>query len=73
VRIFAEALDLAPEFFKDKVNKHISQLRIVHYPPPQVAPLPGQLRAGAHSELGMMTLLYGTTISAARWARPHYG
>jgi len=57
-RIFAEALDLAPDFFEDKVDRHISQLRIMHYPPPQVAPLPGQLRAGAHSDLGMMTLLY---------------
>ena len=57
-RILAEALDLAPEFFDDKIDKHISQLRIMHYPPPQVAPLPGQLRAGAHSDLGMMTLLY---------------
>ena len=45
-------------FFDDKVDRHISQLRIMHYPPPQVAPLPGQLRAGAHSDLGMMTLLY---------------
>ena len=57
-RIFAEALDLTPEFFEDKVNRHISQLRIMHYPPPQVAPLPGQLRAGAHSHLDVMTLLY---------------
>jgi isopenicillin N synthase-like dioxygenase len=57
-RIFAEALDLAPEFFDGKIDKHISQLRIMHYPAPQAAPLPGQLRAGAHSDLGMMTLLY---------------
>jgi isopenicillin N synthase-like dioxygenase len=57
-RIFAQALDLAPGFFNDKIDKHISQLRIMHYPPPLVAPLPGQLRAGAHSDLGMMTLLY---------------
>lgn len=57
-RIFAAALDLGPDFFDDKIDKHISQLRIMHYPPPQAAPLPGQLRAGAHSDLGMMTLLY---------------
>ena len=57
-RLFAEALELAPEFFDDKVDQHISQLRIMHYPPPKAAPLPGQLRAGAHSDLGMMTLLY---------------
>jgi isopenicillin N synthase-like dioxygenase len=56
-RIFAQALELAPQFFDNKVDRHISQLRIMHYPPPQTAPLPGQLRAGAHSDLGMMTLL----------------
>jgi isopenicillin N synthase-like dioxygenase len=56
--IFAQALDLAPDFFDDKIDRHISQLRIMHYPPPQAEPLPGQLRAGAHSDLGMMTLLY---------------
>jgi isopenicillin N synthase-like dioxygenase len=57
-RVFAQALDLAPDFFSDKIDRHISQLRIMHYPPPQTPPLPGQLRAGAHSDLGMMTLLY---------------
>ena len=57
-RIFAQALDLAPDFFEDMSDRHISHLRIMHYPPPQAAPLPGQLRAGAHSDLGMMTLLY---------------
>ena len=57
-RIFALALDLPAEFFADKTDKHISQLRLMHYPPPAAPPLPGQLRAGAHSDLGMMTLIY---------------
>jgi isopenicillin N synthase-like dioxygenase len=57
-RIFAAALELAPDFFDSKTDRHISQLRIMHYPPPETAPLPGQLRAGTHSDLGMMTLLY---------------
>jgi len=57
-RIFAQALELPPEFFDQKIDKHISQLRIMHYPPPETAPRPGQLRAGAHSDLGMMTLLH---------------
>jgi isopenicillin N synthase-like dioxygenase len=57
-RIAAEALEITPEFFDDKIDKHISQLRIMHYPAPRTAPLPEQLRAGAHSDLGMMTLLY---------------
>jgi isopenicillin N synthase-like dioxygenase len=56
-RIFAGALDLPPEFFVGKTDRHISQLRLMHYPPPEAPPLPGQLRAGAHSDLGMMTLV----------------
>jgi len=75
--IFAQALGLAPDFFDDKIDRHISQLRIMHYPPPQAAPLPGQLRAGAHSDLGMMTLLYSDNdigglevmTRAGRWVR----
>jgi isopenicillin N synthase-like dioxygenase len=57
-RIFALALDLPSDFFIVKTDRHISQLRLMHYPPPVRAPLPGQLRAGAHSDLGMMTLIY---------------
>jgi isopenicillin N synthase-like dioxygenase len=76
-RIFAEALELLPEFFDRTTDKHISQLRIMHYPPLKAAPLPGQLRAGAHSDLGMMTLLYsdndigGLEVMnpAGRWVR----
>jgi isopenicillin N synthase-like dioxygenase len=56
--VFALALDLPPKYFADKTDRHISQLRLMHYPPPLRAPLPGQLRAGAHSDLGMMTLIY---------------
>jgi isopenicillin N synthase-like dioxygenase len=57
-RIFALALHLPPGWFDDKTDKHISQLRLMHYPPLETSPLPGQLRAGAHSDLGMMTLIY---------------
>ena len=57
-RIFARALALPETFFADKVDRHISQLRLMHYPPPSAPPLPGQLRAGEHADLGMMTLIY---------------
>jgi len=57
-RIYERALDLPANFFEAKTDRHISQLRIMHYPPPREPPMPGQLRAGAHSDLGMMTLLY---------------
>ena len=57
-RAYERALGLPPSFFEGKTDRHISQLRIMHYPPPREPPMPGQLRAGAHSDLGMMTLLH---------------
>jgi isopenicillin N synthase-like dioxygenase len=55
---YADALGLPPGFFSDKIDRHISQLRVMHYPEAETAPLPGQLRAGEHTDLSMMTLLY---------------
>jgi isopenicillin N synthase-like dioxygenase len=55
---YADALGLPPGFFSDKIDHHISQLRVMHYPATEIAPLPGQLRAGEHTDLGLMTLLY---------------
>jgi isopenicillin N synthase-like dioxygenase len=57
MEIFAVALDLPQDFFADKIDKHISRLRIRNYPAPEVAPQPGQLRAGAHSDYGSLTIL----------------
>jgi isopenicillin N synthase-like dioxygenase len=59
MRIFALALDLPETFFADKIDRHISALRIINYPEQAVAPLPGQLRAGAHSDYGTLTILLG--------------
>ena len=55
--MFALALDLPEEFFADKIDRHISRLRVRNYPAPERAPLPGQLRAGAHSDYGSLTIL----------------
>jgi isopenicillin N synthase-like dioxygenase len=59
MRIFALALNLPETFFADKVDRHISALRIIMYPEQTTAPLPGQLRAGAHSDYGTLTILLG--------------
>ncbi len=55
--IFALALDLPAEFFRPYTDKQIAALRIIHYPPARTAPLPGQLRAGAHTDYGTFTVL----------------
>jgi isopenicillin N synthase-like dioxygenase len=54
---FALALDLPIDWFTDKLDHHGSQLRLLHYPAPDRELEPGQLRCGAHTDLGMMTIL----------------
>jgi len=60
MRIFAAALGLDETFFDDKINRHITSLCINHYPAQETEPLPGQLRAGAHSDYGSLTILAPT-------------
>jgi len=57
MRVFAVALDLPEQFFADKINKHVSRVRAIHYPDQRDDPLPGQLRAGEHTDYGTMTIL----------------
>jgi isopenicillin N synthase-like dioxygenase len=57
MRVFALGLRLREDFFDNKIDRHISRLRIRNYPPPAVPPGPGQLRAGAHSDYGSLTIL----------------
>ena len=55
--IFAAALELEPDYFEDKFRGHLSTLRVVDYPEQRTSPAPGQLRAGAHSDYGVLTIL----------------
>jgi isopenicillin N synthase-like dioxygenase len=55
--IFALALGLPEHFFNDKIDKHISNLRILNYPNQPAEPEKGQLRAGAHSDYGSLTIV----------------
>lgn len=57
MRLFALALDQPETFFDDKIDRHISRLRVRNYPAPARPPAPGQLRAGAHSDYGSLTIL----------------
>lgn len=59
MRVFAAALDLAPDYFEQRFQDHNSTLRLSHYPPPQTKPEPGQFRAGAHTDYGALTILLG--------------
>ncbi|MBN9409614.1 MAG: isopenicillin N synthase family oxygenase [Burkholderiales bacterium] len=57
MRIFATGLGLPLHFFDDKIDRHISMFRVLSYPPQNEPPLPGQLRAGAHSDYGSLTIV----------------
>ena len=54
----ASALGLEREYFDDKVNLGNSVLRVIHYPPMPPEPTPS-VRAGAHEDINVITLLLG--------------
>jgi isopenicillin N synthase-like dioxygenase len=54
----ARTLGLAPNYFDDKVNLGNSILRVIHYPPMPPEPTPS-VRAGAHEDINVITLLLG--------------
>jgi len=57
MQVFAVALNLPENFFAAAVDDPISAVRALNYPHQNVAPKPGQLRAGAHSDYGSLTIL----------------
>ena len=69
MRLSALALNLPERYFDDKVDRHISRLNVRLYPEQKVAPLPGQLRAGAHTDYGTVTILKpGDTVGGLQIA-----
>ena len=56
MRVFAVALDLPEAFFDSYIDQPISALRALNYPEQVKAPEPGQLRAGAHTDYGSLTI-----------------
>jgi isopenicillin N synthase-like dioxygenase len=58
LEIFAAALGLPQKYFADKNDRHLSHLVINHYPAQVTAPKPNQIRAGAHTDFGDLTILY---------------
>ncbi len=57
MRVFAVALSLPERTFEPMIDRPISALRALNYPEQDVPPQPGQLRAGAHSDYGSLTIL----------------
>ena len=69
MRLSALALDLPETYFDDKIDRHISRLNVRLYPEQKSAPLPGQLRAAAHTDYGTVTILKpGDTVGGLQVA-----
>jgi isopenicillin N synthase-like dioxygenase len=69
MRLSALALGLPETYFDGKIDRHISRLNIRLYPEQKNAPLPGQLRAGAHTDYGTVTILKpGDTVGGLQIA-----
>ena len=57
LRILAVALGQPEDFFAGAIGRHFSILASHHYPPLDAPPAPGQLRTGAHTDYGALTIL----------------
>ncbi|MEM9007605.1 MAG: 2-oxoglutarate and iron-dependent oxygenase domain-containing protein [Cyanobacteria bacterium P01_F01_bin.86] len=57
-RAFAIALAIPEDFIAAKHTTHNYTLRLLHYPPLTTVPKSGQIRTGAHSDYGTLTLLF---------------
>jgi isopenicillin N synthase-like dioxygenase len=57
LRLFAVALKLPEDWFDAKIDRHRSALRALNYPEMKQDPKPGQIRAGAHTDYGSLTIL----------------
>lgn len=54
---FALSLDLPEDWFVDKIDRPISNIRVNYYPAQTITPDHGQIRAGAHTDYGAVTIL----------------
>lgn len=58
-----EALDVPKSHFRDMIENGNSILRAIHYPPVGEAPPAGSIRAAAHGDINLITILMGATAS----------
>ena len=58
MQLFCEALEVPPDYLARRSQRAPSQLRLIHYPPYAGPWAPGQLRAGEHTDLSLLTIVY---------------
>jgi isopenicillin N synthase-like dioxygenase len=69
----ALALGVDASYFAEKFDRQASVTRIIRYPAVTQAPLPGQLRAGAHTDYGAMTFVRGDDVPGGLQVKHRHG
>lgn len=62
MRLFALALELPGDYFDPMITHSPSALRAINYPATSTPLAPGQLRAGAHTDYGLLTILHQDAV-----------
>jgi len=57
MQLFGMSLGVGEDYFNDKIDHHFGILSTIYYPVQKTAAKPGQLRAGAHTDYGALTIL----------------
>ncbi|MAM00117.1 isopenicillin N synthase family dioxygenase [Hydrocarboniclastica marina] len=60
MQVFAVALNLPEDYFATSIDRHISAMSVNYYPAQPDTPATGQLRAGAHTDYGTLTIVAPT-------------
>lgn len=70
--VFARALGLDPDFFEDKTDHSTDTLRVNNYEraPGDPDPVEGQQRMGAHTDYGIVTVLYADPVPGLQIVSP---
>lgn len=71
LQIFALGLDLPQTYFQDKIDKPFSVFRVINYPSQPEEPVPGQLRAGEHTDYTTLTILRHESVATGGGLQVH--
>mmetsp|Transcript_19153 Transcript_19153/g.53399 ORF Transcript_19153/g.53399 Transcript_19153/m.53399 type:complete len:114 (+) Transcript_19153:918-1259(+) len=57
LQLMATVLDIPSTFFDDKMDRHVTNLVALRYPPQDHEPQPGEMRAKPHTDPTVLTIL----------------
>jgi len=63
MQALGQALDLPEQYFKEMVTDGNSVLRCIHYPPTKEQDVANSVRAAAHEDINLITIMVGATDS----------